>query len=89
LLYFSKILYENDRFTLPVSHYELAALIGTTRESVTRTLSKFKSDGIIQIKERNITILNNELLENNGNSGRNQKRGICIKFHKKDLSKKA
>ncbi len=69
MLYFSKIIFEKNKFTLPISHLELAALIGTTRESVTRTLSKFKSDGILKIDERNITILNNELLENISKNG--------------------
>jgi CRP/FNR family transcriptional regulator len=69
MLYFSKVIFEKNKFTLPISHCELAALIGTTRESVTRTLSKFKSDGILQIKDRLITIVNNELLENISKNG--------------------
>jgi CRP-like cAMP-binding protein len=69
MLYFSQVIYEEEKFKLPISHLELAALIGTTRESVTRTLAKFKNDGIIQIEERNIIILNNELLENISKNG--------------------
>jgi CRP/FNR family transcriptional regulator len=36
------------RFTVPLSHEEIAEHIGTTRESVTRTLSDFRSRGLIE-----------------------------------------
>jgi CRP/FNR family transcriptional regulator, cyclic AMP receptor protein len=36
------------RFTIPLSHEEIAAHIGTTRESVTRTLSEFRDRGLIE-----------------------------------------
>jgi len=36
------------RFTLPLSHEEIAEHIGTTRESVTRTLSEFRGRGLIE-----------------------------------------
>jgi CRP/FNR family transcriptional regulator, cyclic AMP receptor protein len=36
------------RFTLPLSHEEIAEHIGTTRESVTRTLGEFRCRGLIE-----------------------------------------
>jgi CRP-like cAMP-binding protein len=69
LLYFSKIIYEKNQFTLPVTHTDFAALIGATRESVTRVLSKFRSEGIIDMKEREITILKMDVLESISKNG--------------------
>ena len=36
------------QFTLPLTHEEIAEHIGTTRESVTRTLGEFRSRGLIE-----------------------------------------
>jgi len=69
MLYFSNIIYESDTFELPVTQNELAALISTTRESVTRTFTKFKSEGILVINDRKITILKKELLEQISKTG--------------------
>ena len=64
ILYFSKTIYNNSKeFVLPISRKELANLIGSTRESVARTLIQFKNDGIININEKKITITNPKLLE--------------------------
>ena len=63
ILYFSKIIYETNQFELPFSRQEFADLIGVSRESATRVLIKFKSEGIIDLNDRSITIKNLELLE--------------------------
>ena len=63
ILYFSKIIYEAGKFSLPISRQELADLIGVSRESATRVLLKFKAEGIISLKGRCITIVNMDLLE--------------------------
>jgi len=63
ILYFSKIIYETNEFELPFSRQEFADLIDVSRESATRVLLKFNSEGIIKIKDRSITIVNMELLE--------------------------
>jgi CRP/FNR family transcriptional regulator len=42
--------------TLPASNQELAAQIGTVRELVSRNLSRFQSEGLIQIEGRNVII---------------------------------
>jgi CRP-like cAMP-binding protein len=42
---------------LPLSHQELASLIGATRESVTLTLNQLQSEGLIEVRRRQIAIL--------------------------------
>lgn len=51
-------------FTMSISRDDLAAIVGTATESVIRTLSEFKSDGYINIKGSNITILAPDKLRN-------------------------
>jgi CRP-like cAMP-binding protein len=63
ILYFAKIIYESNEFALPFSRKEFADLIGTSRESATRVLTKFKDEGIINIKGRTLEIKKMELLE--------------------------
>ncbi|MCX6256360.1 MAG: Crp/Fnr family transcriptional regulator [Bacteroidia bacterium] len=63
ILYFSRIIYENTTFSLPMSRQEFADLIGVSRESATRVLIKFKDEGIINIKGHLIEINKVELLE--------------------------
>ena len=48
---------------LDLSRQELASLVGTTRETVTRTLSTLKKDKVIDFDGHKITILNEEQLE--------------------------
>jgi len=69
LLYFSNIIYEKDTFELPISQSDLAALISTTRESVTRTFTKFRNEGIIELNGKTITILKRDLLEQISKTG--------------------
>ena len=63
ILYFSKIIYEANQFELPFSRQEFADLIGVSRENATRVLMKFRSEGIISLKGRSITVKNMDLLE--------------------------
>jgi len=69
LLYFSRIIYETTQFELPFPRQEFADLIGVSRESATRVLIKFKSEGIIDLKGRSITIVNVDLLEQISQNG--------------------
>ncbi len=48
---------------LPLTHEEIASMLGSSRESVTRVLSSFKKMGIISIKTTKLTILRKEALE--------------------------
>jgi CRP-like cAMP-binding protein len=62
LIYFSRFIFEQDSFELPFTRQEFADLIGLSRESATRILTKFKDEGILNIKARQIDILNPDML---------------------------
>ncbi|MEP6676131.1 MAG: response regulator [Ferruginibacter sp.] len=52
----------DEQFSMHISREDLANLAGTATESLIRTLSDFKSEKIIEIKEGNIVILDEEKL---------------------------
>ena len=55
-----KSTYENndeDLFSISISREDLAAIVGTVKETVTRCLSEFKNEHMILTKGSNITIL--------------------------------
>lgn len=62
LLYFSETIYQSNTFTLPLSRNELADLIATSRETVSRLLSELNKEKIIQINEKKIKLLDIEKL---------------------------
>jgi CRP/FNR family transcriptional regulator, polysaccharide utilization system transcription regulator len=62
ILFFSTEIFKSDEFEFPLTRQELADLISTTKESVSRTLSEFKNDRIIDINEKKITVRSVELL---------------------------
>jgi len=64
LLFFKEKIYAADSFQLPLSREELGNFINTTRESVSRVLAELDNDKIIQIKGKQIHILNVEALKN-------------------------
>ncbi len=51
------------RFTMALTHEELANMVGSSRETVTRLLSKFKRDKLIQIRGASILVLDPVKLE--------------------------
>lgn len=51
-------------FALPAGNQELAAQIGTVRELISRNLSRFQQEGLIQIDGRTIVIPDLDALEN-------------------------
>jgi len=51
-----------DKFSMHISREDLANIAGTATESLIRTLSDFKSENLIEIKEGNITITNQKKL---------------------------
>ncbi|WP_263358961.1 Crp/Fnr family transcriptional regulator [Acidicapsa ligni] len=51
------------RFTMALTHEELANLVGTSRETVTRMLTRFKKESLIQMRGSSILITAPELLE--------------------------
>jgi len=63
LLYFSKTIYYADDYTLPLSRQEIADLVSSTKESVSRTLTEFKNDRMIEIDDKKVVLKSRELLE--------------------------
>ena len=53
-----------DKFSIHISREDLANIAGTATESLIRTLSDFKSENLIEIKDGNIIISNEKKLEN-------------------------
>ncbi|MFM2360669.1 MAG: hypothetical protein RLY16_2662, partial [Bacteroidota bacterium] len=51
-----------EKFSIHISREDLANIAGTATESLIRTLSDFKSEKLIEIKEGNIVILNEKKL---------------------------
>jgi CRP/FNR family transcriptional regulator, cyclic AMP receptor protein len=47
---------------LKITHQELAEMVGTSRETVTRTLAHLREQGIIEIEQRRITLINADSL---------------------------
>lgn len=50
--------------TVNISREDLSNIVGTATETISRTLSDFKSEGLIEIKGGNITLINLKKLEN-------------------------
>jgi CRP/FNR family transcriptional regulator len=63
LLFFSRDVYNCNDFTLPLSRQELADLVSSTKESISRTLTEFKNDRLIDITDRQVNLKSIELLE--------------------------
>ncbi|BAX81962.1 Crp/Fnr family transcriptional regulator [Labilibaculum antarcticum] len=63
LLYFSSVIFESSNFTLPLSRKEIAHMIGTSRESVSKQICGFEADQIIKVNGRSIFILDMEKLK--------------------------
>ena len=53
---------KGDHFSIHISREDLANIAGTATESLIRTLSDFKSEKLVDIKEGNIIILNEKKL---------------------------
>lgn len=54
----------NDGRVIGVSHQDLADMVGTYRETVTRILNEFRSAGYIDLGRLNVTILKPDALRN-------------------------
>jgi len=51
---------------LPLSHQEIANLIGATRETVTLTLGRLQAEGLIQVRRRRLVVLSRRRLAEAG-----------------------
>lgn len=66
LVFLKKKFEENPEgeFSISISRDDLANIVGTSPESVIRTLSDFKDEGLIEIKASKITLVDTEKLKN-------------------------
>jgi len=69
LLYFSDYIFESDEFLIPLTRVEFGEYIGTTRETVTKIISDFTKDNIIEVNGKNVVILNKKMLQKISNAG--------------------
>ncbi|MCC6818977.1 MAG: response regulator [Bacteroidia bacterium] len=53
---------EKETFSFPISREDLAHIAGTATETLIRTLTDFKDEGIVEIKGSTITIINEDKL---------------------------
>lgn len=51
-------------FKMSLTHEELAQMVGTTRETVTRVLARFRKQGLIQVRGATILVYNMAALQN-------------------------
>jgi len=63
LLHLSNEIYQSAEFDLPLTRNEIADLICTSRETVSRLLSDLAKENIISITGKHICILNKSLLQ--------------------------
>ena len=55
-------IFKSDLFTLPLNQSELANMVDTSRESISRLMTEFDKDGIISVKGKEIQIINKKSL---------------------------
>lgn len=66
---------------LPLSHQELASLVGATRETVTLTLGRLQYEGFIEVKRRRIVVRNRERLAamaDGSDDAEADRAGLCL-----------
>lgn len=69
LIYFANTVSQSDEFELPLSRTDLGALIGATRESVSRAIHELMDIGVICMDGKMIQIKNYEMLNKISKSG--------------------
>ncbi|MDO8897752.1 MAG: Crp/Fnr family transcriptional regulator [Bacteroidales bacterium] len=62
LLFLANDIFQSEVFIMPLSRSELGDFIHSTRESVTRCLTSFKKDGLIEINGKQFTLLDKAAL---------------------------
>ncbi len=69
LIHFSEELYNTDEFDLPLNRNEIADLVCTSRETVSRMLTELADENIIKVNGKRIKILNKDMLKKIKESG--------------------
>jgi CRP/FNR family transcriptional regulator, polysaccharide utilization system transcription regulator len=62
LLDFAQNIYHTNAYMLPISRTEIADYVQTTKETVSRTLTEFKNDRIIELNDKNVVLKSLDLL---------------------------
>jgi CRP/FNR family transcriptional regulator, anaerobic regulatory protein len=55
--------FSRSEFVLRMTREEIGSYLGLTLETVSRTLSKFMEDGIVQVEKRNLSIVDSDALQ--------------------------
>ena len=63
IIQFSEDLFDSDEFDLPLNRNEIADMVCTSRETVSRMLSDLAEENIIKVNGKKIKILNKEMLK--------------------------
>jgi CRP-like cAMP-binding protein len=69
LLYLSREIYASDEFVLPLSRNEMADLVCTSRETVSRLLNNLAQEKIISVAGKKVKILDAQRLQKISESG--------------------
>jgi len=69
LIYFANTVSQDDEFELPLDRSDLGALIGATRESVSRAIHELMDIGVISLDGKKIQIKNFSMLNKISKSG--------------------
>ncbi|MBN2637614.1 MAG: Crp/Fnr family transcriptional regulator [Bacteroidales bacterium] len=69
LLIFANEIYNSNEYDLPLNRNDLADLVCTSRETVSRLLAELAKESIIEVEGKHIRILDNERLENISEKG--------------------
>ena len=69
LLYMANTIYQDNEFDLPLSRNEIADLVCTSRETVSRLLSELDQEGIIKISGKHIRLIDIKKLEDISRNG--------------------
>lgn len=63
LVEFSEKYFNSLEYTLPMSRKEIAEMIDMTPENVIRIMSEFRKDGVINLRSKQVEIINMDLLK--------------------------
>ena len=69
LIYLSEKIYCSESFTISLTRADLGALIGATRETVTRILHEYTEDGLVSIEGKEFKILEKGMLQRISDAG--------------------
>ena len=69
LLYLYEVIFNNFSFTIPLTRAEIGNYVDSSRESVSRTLTEFNNDKIIEMDGKRVKIINKKRLQGISKNG--------------------